>query len=99
MSDDAPKPSKDEITIRRLRKQLKRTQERAARLSTEAGERYLKSIASVFVDRWKAEVAAHARTKNELSKVNTELRHAKAQSAGATLDAVRRLIEQERAER
>lgn len=92
-----PKPSKEEFTIQRLRKQLKRTQARAERLMLEAGERFLKSRAAHYMDLWRAEKTAHAKTASKLSDTQRELKEAKLKNGAITLDVLWRLVEEAKA--
>lgn len=91
---NTPKPSKEEFIIKRLRKQLKRTQGQVQRLTTEAGTRFLKSQAAMFFSMLVAERAAHEKTKRQLSDSHRELQDAKRKNGEVTMDALRRLVEQ-----
>lgn len=72
---------------RRLRKRLKKAQERAERLQEEVGTRFLKSQASQWI--------AIATTRGgQISKLESEIRSLQQRLADASLASVRTAIEQ-----
>ena len=91
------RPTKEQYTIKRLRKQLKATQERASRLEFEAGTRYLKSLAARWFTQYTIERDMRMKAESKAARLEQELLQAKRTSAHVALDAVRKLVEQEKA--
>lgn len=86
------KPTREQIEINRLRKQLKRTQERAARLQLECGDRFLKSRAAHFLSLYTTETALHAASRRKILELERALGEAKRQTASETLASIEKLI-------
>lgn len=91
---NTPKPSKEEYLIKRLRKQLKRTQGQVRRLTTEAGTRYMKSQAAMFFSMLVEERAAHERTKKQLRDANQALHESTRKRSLISMEDLRSLVAQ-----
>ncbi len=92
MSEEIKKPTKEEITIGRLKKRLNKANERAVRLEKEAGQRFLKSLASKYLNFYTKECEDHSRTKQKLYDLERKVRDGEHMSANKALEMIRTLL-------